>query len=109
MISHETLVNLIGGTAGLSISAELDTHLYEKVIRVSNEELGTVNLQSQVSRRKERLNCRKLRKLMMACSKSMTVRQRLSFIRVPLLAETPKGTRGIPDLSHPHSCMGVTL
>lgn len=47
LISHETIVNLIGSTttrAGLTINAELDANLYEKGIHVSDEELGMVNL-----------------------------------------------------------------
>jgi Rhodopirellula transposase DDE domain len=47
LISHETIVNLIGSTTtrtGLTISAELDANPYEKGIRVSDEELKMVNL-----------------------------------------------------------------
>ncbi len=47
LISHETIVNLIGSTttrAGLTINAELDANLYEKGIHVSDEELEMVNL-----------------------------------------------------------------
>jgi hypothetical protein len=47
LISHETIVNLIGSTTtqtGLIINAELDVNPYEKEIRVSNEELEMVNL-----------------------------------------------------------------
>ncbi|MEK6622185.1 MAG: ISAzo13 family transposase, partial [Planctomycetota bacterium] len=47
LISHETIVNLIGCTTtrtGLTINAELDVNLYEKGIRVSDEELEMVNI-----------------------------------------------------------------
>lgn len=47
LISHETIVNLIGSTTtrtGLTINAELDVNLYEKGIHVSDEELEKVNL-----------------------------------------------------------------
>ena len=47
LISHEVIVNLIGNTttqSGLTISAELDTNLYPKGIRVSDDELEMVNL-----------------------------------------------------------------
>jgi hypothetical protein len=47
LISHEVIVHLIGSTttqSGLTISAELDTNLYPKGIRISDEELKTVNL-----------------------------------------------------------------
>jgi hypothetical protein len=47
LISHETIVNLIGSTTtrtGLTISAELDANFYEKGIRVSDDELKMVNL-----------------------------------------------------------------
>lgn len=47
LISHETIVNLIGYTTtrtGLTINAELDVNLYEKGIRVSDEELEMVNI-----------------------------------------------------------------
>jgi hypothetical protein len=47
LISHEVIVNLIGSTTtqnGLAISAELDTNLYPKGIRVSDNELEMVNL-----------------------------------------------------------------
>ena len=47
LISHEVIVNLIGNTTtqtGLTIRAELDTNIYPKGIRVSDEELETVNL-----------------------------------------------------------------
>lgn len=47
LISHEVIVNLIGSTTaqnGLTISAALDTNLYPKGIRVSDDELEMVNL-----------------------------------------------------------------
>jgi hypothetical protein len=47
LISHEVIVNLIGNTttqSGLTISAELDTNIYPKGIRISDEELEAVNL-----------------------------------------------------------------
>ncbi len=47
LISHEVIVDLIGSTTtqkGLSISAELDTNIYQKGIQVSDEELEAVNL-----------------------------------------------------------------
>jgi hypothetical protein len=47
LISHEVIVNLIGSTTtqnGLTINAELDTNLYPKGIRISDEELESVNL-----------------------------------------------------------------
>jgi hypothetical protein len=47
LISHEVIVNLIGNTttqSGLTISAELDTNIYPKGIRISDDELETVKL-----------------------------------------------------------------
>ena len=47
LISHEVIVNLIGSTttrSGLMITAELDTNLYEKGLRISDAELAAVNL-----------------------------------------------------------------
>ncbi|MDP1609522.1 MAG: ISAzo13 family transposase [Sulfuritalea sp.] len=47
LVSHEVIVNLIGSTttqSGLTISAELDTNIYPKGIRVSDDELEMVNL-----------------------------------------------------------------
>ena len=47
LVSHEVIVNLIGSTttqSGLVINAELDTNLYPKGIRISDEELEAVNL-----------------------------------------------------------------
>lgn len=47
LISHEVIVNLIENTTtqtGLIINAELDTNLYPKGIRISDDELETVNL-----------------------------------------------------------------
>ena len=47
LISHETIVSLIGSTAtrtGLTINAELDVNLYEKGIHVNDAELEKVNL-----------------------------------------------------------------
>ena len=47
LISHEVIVNLIGSTttqSGLTIIAELDINLYPKGVRISDEELGAVNL-----------------------------------------------------------------
>ena len=47
LTSHEVIVNLIGNTTtqnGLIINAELDTNLYAKGIRISDEELGTINI-----------------------------------------------------------------
>jgi hypothetical protein len=47
LVSHEVIVNLIGSTttqSGLTINAELDTSLYPKGIRISDEELERVNL-----------------------------------------------------------------
>ena len=47
LISHEVIVNLIGSTttqSGLTISAELDTNIYPKGIRVSDDDLALVNL-----------------------------------------------------------------
>lgn len=47
LVSHETIVNLIGGTttaAGLTISAELDRNIYPIGIHVSDEELAKVNI-----------------------------------------------------------------
>jgi Rhodopirellula transposase DDE domain len=47
LISHEVIVNLIGSTttqSGLTIQAELDTNVYPKGIRVSDDELEKVNL-----------------------------------------------------------------
>lgn len=47
LISHEVIVNLIGSTrteAGLTIKAELDTSVYPKGIKVSDEEISKINL-----------------------------------------------------------------
>jgi len=47
LISHEVVVNLIGNThtaTGLSIQAELDTAKYPKGVKVSDEDLGKLNL-----------------------------------------------------------------
>ena len=47
LVSHEVIVNLIGSTttqSGLIINAELDTNIYPKGIRVSDDELKMVNL-----------------------------------------------------------------
>lgn len=47
LISHEVIVNLIGNTTtqgGLTINAELDTNIYPKGIRISDDELEAVNL-----------------------------------------------------------------
>ena len=47
LISHEVIVDLIGSTTTkkeLSISAELDTNIYQKGIHVSDEELEAANL-----------------------------------------------------------------
>ncbi len=48
LISHETIVNLIANTtttSGLSIQCQLDTQKYPKGIKVSDEELASVNLE----------------------------------------------------------------
>ena len=48
LISHEVVVNLIANTAtskGLKIKAELDTGTYPIGVKVTDEELATVNLQ----------------------------------------------------------------
>jgi hypothetical protein len=47
LISHEVIVNLIGSTTnrkGLRIRAELDTASYPTGLKVTDEELGKVNL-----------------------------------------------------------------
>ncbi len=47
LISHEVIVNLIANTTtkkGLKIQAELDTNLYPKGIKVSDEELSKINI-----------------------------------------------------------------
>jgi transposase-like protein len=47
LISHELVVQLIGGTttrAGLKVKAALDTNHYESGIKVSDEELGAVRI-----------------------------------------------------------------
>lgn len=47
LISHEVIINLIGNTTtqgGLTINAELDTNIYPKGIRISDDELEAVNL-----------------------------------------------------------------
>ncbi len=44
---HEVIVNLIGNTTtetGLAITAELDTGIYPKGVKVSDEEMGSINL-----------------------------------------------------------------
>jgi hypothetical protein len=48
LISHEVIVNLIASTTtqtGLKIEAELDTNVYPKGLRVTDEELEKVNIQ----------------------------------------------------------------
>ena len=47
LISHEVIVSLIGSTTtrnGLTVTAELDTNLTAKGIRISDDELAAVNL-----------------------------------------------------------------
>ena len=47
LVSHEVIVNLIGNTAttqGLKIKAEIDTGIYPTGIKVTDEELATVNI-----------------------------------------------------------------
>jgi len=46
-VSHEVIVNLIGSThtrSGSTIHAELDTAAYPEGIKVTDEQLGKVNL-----------------------------------------------------------------
>ena len=48
LISHEVIVNLIASTttqAGLKIEAALDTNVYPTGLRVTDEELGKLNIQ----------------------------------------------------------------
>jgi hypothetical protein len=48
LISHEVIVNLIASTTtqtGLKIEAEIDTNLYPKGLRVTDEELKKINIQ----------------------------------------------------------------
>ena len=47
MINYETIINLIGGTktrTGLKVKAVLDTNEYETGIKVSEEQLGEIQL-----------------------------------------------------------------
>jgi hypothetical protein len=47
LASHEVVVNLIGNTTtetGLAITAELDTGIYPKGVKVSDEEIESINL-----------------------------------------------------------------
>ena len=47
LVSHEVVVNLIGATktrTGLKVKARLDTSIYPTKVKVSDEELDTVNL-----------------------------------------------------------------
>jgi len=47
LVSRAVIVNLIGGTTtreGLTIHAELDENVYEKGIKISDEELASVNI-----------------------------------------------------------------
>ena len=47
LVSHEVIVNLIGNTAttqGLKIKAKIDTGIYPTGIKVTDEELATVNI-----------------------------------------------------------------
>jgi RimJ/RimL family protein N-acetyltransferase len=47
LVSHEVIVNLIGATktrSGLRVKARLDKKQYPRSIKVSDEELATVNL-----------------------------------------------------------------
>jgi DDE family transposase len=48
LISHEVIVELIGTTTtkgGLHVEAQLDTHTYPTKIKVSDEEMATLNIQ----------------------------------------------------------------
>ncbi len=48
LVSHEVIVNLIANTsttAGLKVQAELDTHIYETGIKVTDAELAALRLQ----------------------------------------------------------------
>jgi len=48
LVSHETIVNLIAATTtrkGLKVWAELDTTLYPKGIKVTNEELESIQIE----------------------------------------------------------------
>lgn len=50
LIDRATVVNLIGNTTtkmGLKIRAELDENIYEKGIKISDEELAKINLQKE--------------------------------------------------------------
>ena len=47
LVSHETIVNLIAATTtrkGLKVKAELDSCLYPKGIKVTDEELETIHI-----------------------------------------------------------------
>ncbi|MBV5326426.1 MAG: hypothetical protein JZU65_02130 [Chlorobium sp.] len=47
LISHEVIVNRIGSMtthSGVTIYAELETNLYSKGIRISDEELEAINM-----------------------------------------------------------------
>ena len=47
LITHEVIVNLIAATtttAGLRVRAQLDTNAYPKGVKVSQQDLGTLNL-----------------------------------------------------------------
>jgi hypothetical protein len=48
LVSHETIVNLIAATTtrkGLKVRAELDTTIYPKGIKVTNEQLESVQIE----------------------------------------------------------------
>ncbi len=49
LVSYETVINLIGATrttTGLQVKAKLDTRYYEAGIKITDEEMESVNLQS---------------------------------------------------------------
>jgi hypothetical protein len=47
LVSYETVVNLIGATrtkTGLRVRAALDPRMYEAGVKISEEEMGSVNI-----------------------------------------------------------------
>ena len=49
LVSYETVINLIGATrtaTGLRVKAKLDTKFYEAGVKITDEEMGQINLQT---------------------------------------------------------------
>jgi hypothetical protein len=49
LVSYETVINLIGATrtaTGLQVKAKLDTRYYEAGVKITDEEMESINLQT---------------------------------------------------------------